>query len=208
MLGRFMPKEYGFFDHFNKMSDLAVDAAKEFQELLRHPENHEKYRNRVKAIEQTADEITHSAIGMLHRTFITPLDREDIFSLIKRMDDVIDFLDGAAERFIRYEIGEVPREMHTLTEITLDSIECMRRAIAGLRDLKNSEGTLKEVVEINRLENHADQVFRDALARLFREEPDVRTLIKLKEVFELIETVTDRCEDVSNVIETIVMEYA
>jgi predicted phosphate transport protein (TIGR00153 family) len=208
MFSRFVPKEYGFFDHFNKMASIALDVTREFQELIAHPNAHEKHRNRIKSMEQMADEITHSAIGMLHRTFITPMDREDIFQLIKRLDDVIDFIDGAAERFIRYEIGDVPREIHTLTEITVDAVACMKRAIEGLRDMKNTDALLKDVVELNRLENHADQVFRDAVARLFREEQDVRTLLKLKEVLELLETVTDRAEDVGNVVETIVMEYA
>lgn len=208
MLGKLIPKEFGFFNLFDQMAELCVVACRDFIELLDHPGNFERYASKIRAAEQHADEIAHHALALLHQTFITPFDREDIVQLVKKLDDVIDFINGAAQRLNLYDVRAFPPEMKRLSEITLDSILYMQQAVKQLRDLKNRDAILKAVVEINRLENDGDEVFRIAVARLFREEQDVRTLIKLKEVLELFETVTDRCEDVSNVIETIVLEYA
>lgn len=208
MLERFLSKDFGFFELFDQMADLCVDAGREFQELLAHPQQLEKHSQKLRAMEQHADEVAHHAMGLLHKTFITPLDREDILHLVKRLDDIMDFIEGAAQRLSLYEVGDFPPQMHTLAEINLDSIEHVKQAVNGLRNLKNRDALMKLVVEINRLENDADQAFRTGMAALFHDEKDVKRIIKLKEIFELLETVTDRCEDVSNVIETIVLEYS
>ncbi len=208
MLGRLVPKGHGFFELFDKMAELSVDACHDFQELLAHPGQFEKYAQKIKATEQHADEVAHHALALLHQTFITPFDRDDIIHLVKRLDDIVDFIDGAAQRLVLYEVHDVPNEMKSLMDTTLDSVLCVQKTVNALNDMKNKDMLLKMVVEINRLENVADQIFRTIMAKLFREEQDLRKLIKLKEVFELLETVTDRCEDVSNVIETIVLEYS
>ena len=208
MLGRFLPKEYGFFENFNQMASLCIDACNDFLELLNHPGQFEKYAQKIKATEQHADEVAHHTLALLHKTFITPFDRDDIVHLVKRLDDILDFLDGAAQRLVSYELHDVPPEMKQLLDTTLDSVVCVQKAVSALNDMKHSDMIMKMVVEINRLENVGDQIFRTAVSRLFRDEQDLRKVIKLKEIFELLETATDRCEDVSNVLETIVLEYA
>ena len=145
---------------------------------------------------------------MLHGMFITPLDREDIHALIKSMDDILDFIDASAQRLFLYDVRMIPKDMHELAEVTLVSVELVAKAIRMLDNMKNAKEVTKMCVEINRLENQADHIMRNAVANLFREEEDLRLLIKLKEVYELLETVTDRCEDVANVIESVCLEYA
>lgn len=208
MFGGILPKEFGFFNLFNESAALMVEAAAEFKRLLNNPDGMVDHARTIKELEHKADEVTHKTMTMLHRTFITPLDREDIHDLIKRLDDILDFLDASAQRLVLYDVRIIPPEMHKLAEITADSINCVQRAVGRLRDVKHPEELMKLCVDINRLENDADQVLRAAVAKLFREEQDLRTLIKLKEIYELLETVTDRCEDVANVIESIVLEYA
>jgi predicted phosphate transport protein (TIGR00153 family) len=145
-------------------------------------------------------------VAQLHKTFITPLDRNDIYRLITKMDDVMDYVEAAAERISLYEILEMRPEAPELAHVLLTSAERVLEAVAGFRDLKRSELILEKCVEINRLENEADAVLRRALARLFREERDPITIMKWKEIYELLETATDRCEDVANIIEGVILE--
>ena len=208
MLGRFLPKQHGFLELFEQMAELSMEAAHVFMKLMADPQHSEKYSSKIKSIEQHADEITHHTLELLHETFITPIDREDIFELAKRLDDVLDFIDGAAQRMTLYQIDRVPAEMLTLAELTLESVQCVKNGVACLRDLKNREAVQKVCVEIHRLENECDHKFRLAVAKLFQEENDIKRLIKLKEVLELLEGVSDRCEDAADVIEGIVIEHA
>lgn len=208
MFGSFLPVEGRFFEFFKQSADLLVAAAHEFQDMLGDLKNLEARSRKIEDIEHKADEVTHRTIEMLHKTFITPLDRHDIHLLISEMDDIVDFIEAAAQRMLLYGITAVTPETKELSDICVRSAECLRRAIAGLENLKNSEQILKDCVEVNRLENEADHVLRSAMAKLFHEEPDTRHLIKMKELYELLETVTDKCEDVANTIEGIVLEYA
>ena len=209
MLRKLLQRDTTFFELFSEMGDRIVEASQEFVRLLEaKPEDRDGFGQKIKQLEHDADAITHKTMTMLHKTFITPIDREDIHSLIKRLDDVMDFLDAAAQRIVLYRIGETPATMLELANINVQAIELVRKVVTALSDLKNSEGLLAASVEINRLENDADRVLRTVTAELFADEPDVRTLIKLKEIYELLETVSDRCEDVANVIESIVLEYS
>jgi predicted phosphate transport protein (TIGR00153 family) len=213
MLSRFLPKEGKFFELFRESADQLVLGAQECKALLVDlqkdgPRGLESRARNIKAIEHKADEITHRTIEMLHKTFITPLDREDIHQLITKMDDVVDYLEAASQRIFLYDLRNLTPEAMHLVDICVASAEAVRRAVAELDNLENSAQILKACVEINRLENDADQTLRTAMAKLFRDEPDTRQLIKLKEIYELLETVTDRCEDVANIIEGIVLEYA
>ncbi len=208
MFGGLLPKEFGFFKLFNESAGLIVESAAEFMRLLADPAGAAVHASKIKELEHRADDVTHRTMTMLHKTFITPLDREDIHDLIKRLDDIIDFIDASAQRLVLYEVRVIPPEMVRLAQITAESVDCVQQAVNKLRDVKHPEEMMKLCVDINRLENEADQVLRAAVAKLFREEQDLRLLIKLKEIYELLETVTDRCEDVANVIESIVLEYA
>lgn len=208
MFGRLVPREEKFFDLFRKMGDLLVAGSTEFRDMLGDLENLESRARAIKRIEHDADEVTHKTVELLHTTFITPLDREDIHQLISRMDDILDFIEAASERFHLYEIKVATPETRKLADICLRAAEDVRKAVAGLDNMKNTKEVIAACVEVNRLENEADHVLRAAMAKLFREEQDVRQLIKMKEIYELLETVTDRCEDVANVVEGIVLEYA
>jgi uncharacterized protein len=203
-----LPKEGKFFDHFKKSADLIVEGAEEFKKMLGDLQHSESWSRKIKQIEHNADEVTHATIDLLHKTFITPLDREDIHELISRMDDILDFIEAASDRVYLYGIKVCPPEAMELADICIQAAKDIKGAIYQLENLKNREQILKHCVEINRLENEADHILRRAMAKLFAEEQDMRTLIKVKELFEVLETVTDRCEDVANTIEGIVMEYA
>jgi predicted phosphate transport protein (TIGR00153 family) len=208
MFGRLLPREEKFFDLFRQAADLIVDGAKEFRAMLSDLKDIETRAKNIKNIEHRADEVTHRTVELLHKTFITPLDREDIHQLISRMDDILDHIEAASERMYLYDIRVAPPEAIALADICIKSAEDIRHAVNHLENLKNPAEIIKHCVEVNRLENEADHILRSAMAKLFRDEPDTRQLIKLKEIFELLETVTDRCEDVANIVEGIVLEYA
>jgi uncharacterized protein len=208
MFAGLMPKEGRFFDLFTELSECLVQGTMEFRELVKNLGEAERRVRSIKDIEHKGDDITHRTMKLLHETFITPMDREDIHTLVSRMDDILDFTDAAAQRILLFDLDEIPKEGQDLAEICVQSATLVKSAVAGLKDLKNPEEVNKICVEINRLENDADHALRSGLARLFKEEPDIRKLIKLKEIYELLETVTDRCEDVANVIDGIVLEYA
>lgn len=208
MFARFVSNENKFFDLFNGSADLSVEAVSVFRAMLNDISQVNVYSKQIKDLEHRADEITHTTIALLHKTFITPLDREDIHKLITELDDILDFIDAATQRILLYGITQFTPETKLLADVCVQSITCVKKAVHGLRNLKNADQILKDCIEINRLENEADQILRAGMAKLFQEEPDTRQLIKIKELYELLETVTDRCEDVANVIEGIVLEYA
>lgn len=208
VFGRLLPKEEKFFDFFVQIAGLIVDGAREFRDMLADMSHMEEHAKNIKDLEHQADEITHHTVELLHKTFITPFDREDIYQLISKLDDILDFIEAGSERMFLYSLTAVPPEMVELADICLLSTNAIKQAMGYLHDLKNPADILTLCVEVHRLENEADKVLRTAIAKLFREEPDTRHLIKLKEIFELLETVTDRCEDVANIVEGILLEYA
>ncbi len=208
MFGQFLPREGKFFDLFGESADLSVEAAEKLLQMLSDFPHIESRARGIKDIEHKADEVTHQAIELLHKTFITPLDREDIHKLITEMDNIVDFLDAASQRIFLYGINQTTPELNGLAKVCVQSVGYVRKAVKGLSNLKNPAEIRKNCVEINRLENEADHILRSAVAKLFREEADIRLLIKLKEIYELLEVVTDRCEDVANIIEGIVLDYS
>ncbi len=208
MFSRMMPKEGKFFNHFQDLTNQIIEGSKTFNEMLRAPQDYELHSKRIKDIEHKADEITHQAIELLHKTFITPMDREDIHSLVSGLDDIMDCIDAASARLFLYKVGQVPEEAIRMAEVNLQAVLKLETAVKQLDNLKNPDAILKICIEIHRLENEADHILRVSIAKLFAEEEDVKRLIKMKEIFELLELVTDRCEDVANTIEGIVVEYA
>lgn len=203
-----MPTEGKFFDLFNQHAELAVKCAKEMVALMTNFDDLEIRVHAIEAVEKEADKVTHNAIELLHKTFITPLDRDDIHQLITRMDDILDLLEDAAQTISLYDIKSITPEAKRLAELCLSCAEKVQAAVALLSNMDNSRQILSLCQEIDRLESDADHVMRAAMSKLFRDEPDVRTLIKLKAVYEILETVTDRCEDVANIIEGIIVENA
>jgi uncharacterized protein len=160
----------------------------------------------IESIEKRADKIAHSAIDLLHKTFITPIERDDIHRLITRMDDILDLIEDAAQSFLMYDIRSVTPEAMRLAELCVACAEKVQAAVALLHKRDTVAQVMGVCEDIDRLESEADHVMRAAMAKLFRDEPDVRQLIKLRAIYELMESVTDRCEDVANIIEGIVIE--
>ncbi len=208
MFGRLMPSEGKFFELFIQHGDLCVKGAKEMVALMTNFDDLENRVHAIEGIEKQADKVTHATLDLLHKTFITPLDRDDIHQLITRMDDILDLLEDAGQTISLYDIKAITPEAKRLAELCLGCTEKVRAAVALLHNMDNSTQILSICEEIDRLESDADHVMRAAMSKLFRDEPDVRNLIKLKAIYEILETVTDRCEDVANIIEGIIVENA
>lgn len=208
MFGRLMPSEGKFFDLFIQHGDLCVKGAKEMVALMTNFDDLENRVHAIESVEKQADKITYETLDMLHKTFITPLDRDDIHKLITRMDDILDLLEDAAQTISLYDIKAITPEAKRLAELCLACTEKVKAAVGLLHNMDNSAQILSICEEVDRLESDADHVMRAAMSKLFRDEPDVRNLIKLKAIYEILETVTDRCEDVANIIEGIIVENA
>ena len=207
MLERLLPRETNFFDFFDKHAQLSMEAAREFQSLVTTAANIESKAKRIAEIEGQADTVTHQCVEALHRTFITPIDRNDIHRLITRLDDVLDLIEGAAERIVLYKLVEMPQEIKDLTDVLVRCTEEVAQAVQGLRTMKSADTVRRICIDINRLENEADSILRNAIARLFENEKNAITVIKWKEIYETLENATDRCEDVANIIEGVVLEH-
>jgi uncharacterized protein len=203
---RLLPHDASFFAHFEHQGKKTVEGCRAFLEMVENPTNLESQAERVKQIEHECDEITHAVVEGLHKTFITPIDRSDIYALITKMDDIMDFVEAAADRVALYEIPTMTKEVGDLARCLVSSAEHVLGAVSSIRDLGKPNGILQHCIEINRLENVADTILRSALARLFREEKDPIAVIKWKEIYETLESATDRCEDVANIIEGVVLE--
>jgi predicted phosphate transport protein (TIGR00153 family) len=211
-LSRLMPRERRFFDLFDQHADLVVTASAVLCELLRGFTREEHRREEriahIIELEHRADKLARETFALLHRTFVTPLDREDIHRLISRMDDVLDLIQDTAESLQLYDVRHLTPEACELAELMHECCLRMQKAVHLLSDMGQSATILQLCNEIDGLESQADRVMRTALSRLFREESDVRLLMKLETVYQLLESATDRCEDVANVIEGVVLENA
>ncbi len=208
MLRRLLPREEDFFTLFERHAALTVEGAKQFATLVVGDQNVRALAARIKEIEHEADVITHTCVERLHTTFITPFDRDDIHRLITRMDDVMDFVESASERMALYELREMTQEVRDLAAVLVRATEAVARAVAGLRNVRGAHGILEHCIEVNRLENEGDEILRNAVAKLFKENADPLLVMKWKEVYEALENATDRCEDVANIIEGVVLEHA
>jgi predicted phosphate transport protein (TIGR00153 family) len=203
---RLLPHDTSFFTLFEAQGKKTVEGCRAFQEMIADPTALEGKAERIKAIEHECDGITHAVVAALHKTFITPIDRNDIYRLITKMDDIMDLVEAAAERLALYEMTVMTQDARDLAACLVSSAEHVLGAVSGIRALQKPNGILEHCIEINRLENAADSMLRSALARLFREVKDPISVIKWKEIYETLEAATDRCEDVANVIEGVVLE--
>ena len=206
MLSRLMPREGNFFELFNAHAERIVEGSRELVAMITTFQDVEKHAQYIDTAERAADKITHETITLLHKTFITPFDREQIHKLITSMDDILDLMQDVAESIVLYDIRKITPESKQLAEICQMCCERVRSAVGLLKNVKDAEAILKTCQEIDRLESDADRVMRSAMSKLFRDEADVKQLIKLRTIYELLETITDRCEDVANLIEGIVLE--
>ncbi len=208
MFDRLLPKKLEFFDLFSRHAALTVEGAQLLQALLSDLTHVEEQAKRIKAVESDADRIAHQTLEMLHRSFITPIDRGDIHRIVSRIDDILDYIEAASQRLWLYEIKEVTPEAKEMARVLVLSSEAVKQTVDALHNMKNPDLIRTSCIEINRLENECDTLLRLATARLFKEERDPVMIIKWKEIYENIEDATDRCEDVANVIEGVVLENA
>jgi predicted phosphate transport protein (TIGR00153 family) len=207
MFGRLLPREGRFFDLFNAQAAQIVRAARELAALMHNFDEREEHARMIDEAEHAADRITAQAIRLLHKTFITPIDREQIYSLVNGMDDICDLIQDATETLTLYDVRRITDECARLADIGLKCCERVKDVVQLLGDdAGNFEAIMKTCEEIDRLESDADRVMRAAVSKLFREEQDVREVIKMKAIYELLEEITDRCLDVANLAEGISLE--
>jgi predicted phosphate transport protein (TIGR00153 family) len=202
---RLVPRDTKFFDLFADMASNLTEAARLMKAILDDYQNVEVRVQNLKDLEHRGDEITHAVLVKLNQTFITPFDREDIHALATAMDDVLDFIYAAGERLVMYKIPRTPSAAAELAGVIIRQCEQLESAV---RSLEKHDNVLQICVEINRLENDADHIARNALATLFDREKDPIALIKIKELIEVLETATDKAEDAANVLETVVLKSA
>lgn len=209
MFRRFLPKETNFFDFFEQHALLLIQAAQELFSFFDHyPSSEIKLAERLKALEHQADEIVHHCVEALHQTFITPFERDDIYRLISQMDDVIDYIEGTGACIAIYQLKEIKESAKELASLLVQATQELEKAVKGLRSLGHPtelKGLLRHIYQI---ENQADEVVMQAVGLLFSQEVDTRELIKWKEIYENLETAIDRCQDVANVMEGVVLEYS
>ena len=209
---KLLPREGNFFEMFNQHAERMVEGAHAFSQLVANYGDanlREQHAREVDTAERAADKVTHEVNRLIHSTFITPIDREQIHTLINTMDDVADLIQDSAETMSLYDVRHMTEEITRLTDLSVRCCERVKEAVAllgKLSDQNSAMAALKTCEEIDKLESDADRVMRSAMSKLFREEPDVREVIKLKAIYELLETITDKCEDVANVVEGIVLE--
>jgi predicted phosphate transport protein (TIGR00153 family) len=202
---RLLPKEERFYDDFVSLAEEIRRGAGILEEMLAPEQPLWDKADEIKEVEHKCDFLTHEIIQRLHRTFVTPLDREDIHELARSLDDVMDAIDATAAIVRLYQINVVRTDARELTRIIMASVD---QVVKALKALDRRKGVAEPAVEINRLENEADRVHQIAVRRLFEEERDPIQIMKWKEILDFLEDATDRCEDVANVLEGVVVKHA
>jgi predicted phosphate transport protein (TIGR00153 family) len=204
----FVPKELKFFDLYEESADNIVKASQALKDMLESWQFIDSRAAEITELEHRGDTITHQIISLLHRTFVTPFDREDIALLAHTMDDIIDFIHAAADAMFIYKITEPTPRARELADIILQGAGEVQKAVGGLRKRSQLKMVLERCVELNRLENMADRVYRAAMAELFDNTKDMAQVIKWREIYSHMESATDRCEDVANVLEGVALKHA
>lgn len=202
---RLIPRETKFFRMFAEVSENLTQGARLLYELLSNPQQGAEQIRQLQELEHRGDDMTHDIIRMLNQTFITPFDREDIHRLTSSLDDVLDFVNAAAVRMTLYRITSPPPAAVELAKLIVQQVEELS---IGVSLLETNQKVLDHCVEVNRLENEADRVSRRAIAELFEREKDPIQLIKIKELYEVLETATDKAEDAANVLEAVALKSA
>lgn len=206
MLRNLLPHNDNFFDFFERHATFIVQGAQELLSFCHPNYDSEALFQKIKSIEQEGDLITHQCVEALHKTFITPFDRTDIHHLISKLDDVLDEIKGVARSILLYNLTSLTEEAGQLVQLVLEASQEVAFAIKELRKMKNTELLKQRLININILENEADTILTQALSRLFDEEKDAVIIIKWKDVYEHLESATDVCEDVANILEGIILE--
>jgi len=204
----FIPREEKFFDLFQESAQNMVKAAHSLKEMVDSWEHVEGKVGEITELEHNGDTITHEIMSRLHRTFVTPFDREDIVQLAHSLDDVTDFIHAAADAMLLYKVDRPGQRAKELADIIVQATEEVEKVLPGFRKRIVLSSVLKRCVEINRLENVADRVYRSAIAELFDDSPDMAHIIKWREIYAHMESATDRCEDVADVLEGVAIKHA
>jgi uncharacterized protein len=205
---KFLPQNTKFFDYFDRDTVVLIRAAECFRQFLESSGDPKEYSTRLKELEHEADRVTHEAMELLHRSFITPLERGDLRRLILALDEVVDYLDDAARRIAIYEVGAILPEVSSMGKVIVDLANAVAAAVHELRNLRKKNRVREHCIEIERLENLGDHLHHVALASIFKGDMHPLTVIKWKEIVDLIELAMDAAEDVAHVIEGIVLENA
>lgn len=200
-----IPQEKHFFDMFDQQADVVLEGAEALLDMVTNFDHVAEKRDKIKDIEHKGDELVHHISNELTKTFVTPIDHDDISKLTSRLDDILDFIEAASHRMWSYEIKTIPPEMVKLTEVILASSKEVNHAVKDLRNFKKKNEILTHFIEINRLENVGDDITHVAVAALFKKY-DAVNIIKLKEIYEYLEEATDKCEDAADVIKDIFMK--
>ena len=205
---RFMPTEENFFELFDDIAQVLVEAAVCLQDLIVNYEDVEKKTYALRDMEKRVDAATNDICNRLNTSFVTPIDREDIHCLATRMDDVLDYIEASADRMKLYGVDKPREEAAELAALLVEGTKLIKEGVSALSHFRDIDSILNPCIEINKVENAGDEVQRRALARLFKEETKPLEVAKWQEIFDRLETATDRCEDVANVLESIVVKNA
>ena len=205
---RLVPRQEGFFDLFEKQAKLVDAGANALEEMLNNFVDVEDKAFKMKALEHDGDEVAHEIMRKLNTTFVTPLDREDIHSLVSALDDILDFIEGAADRMVLYEVDAPTESAIKLSRILAEATKFVVEAVTMLRDGKKGVAIRQVGIEINKLENQGDKINRAAMAKLFQMHDKPIEALKWREVYYNIETAIDKCEDVADTLESITLKNA
>jgi uncharacterized protein Yka (UPF0111/DUF47 family) len=208
MLKRLIPQEHAFFDLFKEAADRAVEAAQVLLKMTQNPNELDPLARELHALEHACDDLAHHGIERLNKTFITPLDREDIHELILKIDDVVDLMHAAANRMVCFRAGPPPTHAVNLAKQIVRGCEKLASAVHGLRSTKNYDAVMRDCIAVHEVENAGDDLLHAALAELFEDSKDPLYVIKWKDIYETLERVTDSCEDVANVIQGVIVKMS
>jgi predicted phosphate transport protein (TIGR00153 family) len=208
MFKKLLPREESFFDIFEQAADNVHEAAKALVALMENYTDVEEKAKHIKGLEHKGDDYTHQTIERLNKTFITPIDREDIHEFVCRLDDVVDLIDTAVNRMVLYKVTKPRTEAVALARVLVQATETIAKAMRDVRNMKNIDRIIRHCVDIHTAENEGDRIMQQGLAALFEGTPDPLDVIKWKDILAELESATDRCEDAANVLESIVLKNA
>lgn len=202
-----IPQEKHFFDLLENQADVVLEGAEALLDMAKNFNHVTEKRDRIKDIEHKGDDLVHTTAEALNKTFVTPIDHDDLSKLTSRLDDILDFIEAASHRMWSYEIKSVPPDMVKLAEVILTSVKEVNHAVKDLKNIKKKNEIIRHCIEINRLENVADDVTHVAVAALFKKHDPIE-IIKLKEIYEHLEMATDKCEDAADVMKDVLIKHA
>ncbi len=210
ILKLFQPKDRVFYSLFEQVVETNTLMGQKLKELVNTPDFNDRQViiNQIEALEHTNDENTHDIFTELGRNFITPFDREDIHALASSLDDVADYIHSASKKINFYKVDPMEQGFQKMADVISQSTETLHGAVMELRNMKNVSSITSALVKINSLENQADDIYDMSIEKLFATEPDAKEVIKKREIYQVMEIVTDKCEDAANVIESIIIKYA